>query len=138
MRWETTVIREGFDGVTCWAQSRIGVMPGLWVMNTQKLKLAGSDVYGLLHSSWSKDEGRTWSELKPQEILRLPGGSLADTTPKYHEKTEKMLLLGQKIAYAGEGALGPLLDQVGQSYYAVYDPQNKCWDPPAVPLDEQG
>lgn len=138
MRWTTWIIREGFDGVSCWAQSRIAVMDGLWLMNTQKLKLAGSDVYGLVHSCWSEDEGRSWSELEPQEDLYLPGASLADTTPKYHKKSGQMLLLGQKISYAGEAALGPLLDQIGESYYAVYDPLQRSWGRPAVPLDLEG
>jgi hypothetical protein len=54
MRYQTTVIQEGFDGITCWTQSRIGVMGDLYVLNTQKLNLKGSDVYGIVHSCFSK------------------------------------------------------------------------------------
>ena len=97
MYHQANIVQEGFDKVTCWSQSRIGTKDNLYILNTQKLKLAGSDVYGLVHSCYSYDRGRTWSELKPQEGLKVEGGSIADTTPKYHEKTGKFLMLGQWI-----------------------------------------
>jgi hypothetical protein len=68
----------------------------------------------------------------------VPGGSIADTTPKYHKKTGKLLMLGQRICYKGENALMPELDAVGKSYYSVYDTEKMCWNVPRVPLDQHG
>ncbi len=138
MKLEIITIQEGFDGVTCWTQSRIGIMPGLYVLNTQKLRLAGSDVYSLVNSRYSRDEGKTWSELLPQGALSLPGRSIADTVPFFHQATGKMVMTGQAIPYKDDTALHPDFDAPAHAYTAVYDASAMRWTHPQRPLNADG
>ncbi|HBN83409.1 MAG TPA: hypothetical protein DDZ89_06145, partial [Clostridiales bacterium] len=71
---KVNVIREGFDGMTCYAQSRIGAANSEGkhlVLTTQKLVLAGSDTYKPIESMYSKDGGKTWTDLASQDKLLL-------------------------------------------------------------------
>jgi hypothetical protein len=79
------------------------------LMNLQPI--AGSDYFGQVHWSMSRDLGKTWS--KPQPIPSLgrdpvPGrddglkAAVCDVTPQYHPKTETVIALGHVVFYKGE------------------------------------
>ena len=97
-----------------WFHPRVCMMPGeegnsVALMNLQEI--GGSDYFGTVHWSMSKDLGRTWSEPRPIRALgrdpvegRDDGlkAAVCDVTPQYHPQTETVLALGHVVFYKGE------------------------------------
>ena len=154
------ILESGSDGETCWLQARAGVSPeGFGVLTAQKLLISGSDLYYDIHSAYSTDNGRTWSELVIQDgfarIQYKPGTDQAmeavccDATPKYHAKSGKFLLTGHLAYYRNNVVtmdrfpiLQDLPDGWAETYtwYSVFDTETKTWSPPKylpVPADSQ-
>lgn len=106
-----SVVRTNRDGrgVT-WFHPRVAMVPRRGggvsaLMNLQEI--SGSDYFGPVHWSESRDLGRSWSE--PVEIpafgrVPVPGhdGLLAgvcDVTPQYHPPSDTVLALGHVVFY---------------------------------------
>ncbi len=135
---KVNVIREGFDGMTCYAQSRIGAANSEGkhlVLTTQKLVLAGSDTYKPIESMYSKDGGKTWTDLASQDKLLLEDRIVCDFVPAYHKKTGKLLGGGGSVSYKSIDP--PVLDltQIQKPFYSVYDAQRNEWGKIKTPRD---
>jgi hypothetical protein len=138
MNINVTIVREGFDGVTCYAQSRIGAADQEGkhlVLTTQKLILAGSDTYKPIESAYSLDGGKTWSSLVRQEKLEPENRILCDFVPAYHRRTGKLLGTGGSVTYKSIDP--PVLDltQLQKPFYSVYDEQKNEWGKVKTALD---
>ncbi len=97
-----------------WFHPRVCMMPDqdghpMALMTLQEI--GGSDDFGPVHWSTSKDLGRSWSP--PQRIEALgrepvPGrndglmAGVCDVTPQYHPQTDTVLALGHVVFYKGE------------------------------------
>lgn len=118
---------DGAGGKT-WFHPKACMVPGKdgnppIALMTQQI-IGGSDYFGPVHWSISKDQGVTWSNASPIPALnRIPvtghDGLLAgvcDVVPEYHAKTDSVLALGQVVFYRGTKFSGN--DQLAR--YPVY------------------
>ena len=119
--------QEGPDGQT-WFHPKACMIPGkneappLALMTKQVI--GGSDYFGPVHWSASKDKGRTWSKASPIPALNripVPGhdglmAGVCDVVPEYHAPTDTVLALGQVVFYRGPKFSGN--DQLAR--YPVY------------------
>ena len=126
------------DDGTYWMQARPGIVPSRdaappkAVITLQKIDRAGTHMYHGLAAIWSADLGKTWTtpaELKPVERFARPDGLLdapADMTPKWHQKTHKLLVTGvtflQDLKIKKNVPRGP-----SEVAYTVYDPATNEW-----------
>ena len=124
MRIQIETIQEGFTKTHCWCQSNIGVLDGLAVLITQQLKLSGSDVFGLIHSRYSKDEAKTFSQLTEQPGMHIGERIVTDVELTAHKKSGVLLAIGIGFLYKGDDPLKPELEEALVSAYSVYDPIN--------------
>ncbi len=141
MNIELKKIREGFDGNTCYAQSRIGSVDNEGnhlVLTSQKLILAGSDTYKLIESMFSTDGGESWTEFIPQKNFETDDRIVCDFVPCFHKKTGKLLGMGGSVSYKSFNP--PLLDHTKpqQMFYSVYDIEKNEWDKIKKPVDKSG
>ena len=122
---ETDIIRHGYDKKSCFVHLRGDrVKNGGFVMTSQKLTLSGVDLFGPLHSMKSFDAGATWTkpEMEPAFSERLENGQhliCCDFVPAYHQKTEKLLGIGQTTRYDDMGAIAK--PRCRDTCYSVYD-----------------
>jgi hypothetical protein len=74
-------------------------------------EIGGSDYFGTVHWSISKDQGRTWSTPVPIPALGrdpVPGrddglrAAVCDVTPQYHAASGTVLALGHVVFYKGQ------------------------------------
>ena len=97
-----------------WFHPRACMMPDsegkpVGLMTLQEI--GGSDYFGPVHWSTSKDQGKTWSDPEPiQALARDPVPSrddglkagVCDVTPQYHPQCGTVLALGHVVFYKGE------------------------------------
>lgn len=137
-------VREGYDGKTCFAQARCGIVPRgpgkppIVVMTMNPLIITGSDVYLTVNDMRTDDFGKTWTGPTVQENLgRRPGGTapdgrpievgICDLWPKWHAHSGKLLNIGHTVKYVD--AKGPMKGVRRETGYTVYDPESKTWSP---------
>lgn len=97
-------------------------------MTTQRAKLVGSDVYSIIYSRYSKDRGKTWSDLKPQENFYIgENANVCDFTPSYHRKTQTILGTGHSVRYDSYDSKSPAFFYRPSTYYSVYDTEKYEW-----------
>lgn len=97
-----------------WFHPRACVMPdeknGPIVLMTLQV-IGGSDYFGPVHWTLTKDQGKTWKDPEPIAALGrdpVPGRSdglmagVCDVTPQYHPQTESILALGHVVFYKGD------------------------------------
>ncbi|MEO6810350.1 MAG: sialidase family protein, partial [Isosphaeraceae bacterium] len=107
---ERSLIFSGRHGGVSWFHPRACVIlspdgPEL-LMTLQKI--SGSDVFGPVHWTTSKDPGRTWTD--PQPIPGLGRRSLGDAwevgvcdvVPEYHAPTKTVLAVGHNVYYKND------------------------------------
>lgn len=79
------------------------------LMNLQEI--GGSDYFGQVHWSMSRDLGKTWSDPQPIDALGrdpIPGraddlrAAVCDVTPQYHPQTGTVIALGHVVFYKGK------------------------------------
>lgn len=79
------------------------------LMNLQEI--GGSDYFGPVHWSVSRDLGKTWSDPKPISAFgrdSVPGrtdglkAGVCDVTPQYHPQTDTVIALGHVVFYKGQ------------------------------------
>lgn len=97
-----------------WFHPRACMVPGpngqpYALMTLQEI--GGSDYFGTVHWSISKDLGKTWSEPKPIAALgrdSIPGrdddlkAAVCDITPQYHPQTKSVIAFGHVVFYKGK------------------------------------
>ena len=96
-----------------WFHPRACAMPDqsgepMVLMNLQEI--GGSDYFGQVHWTVTKDLGRTWSEPKPIAALGrdpVPGhaglkAAVCDVTPQYHPQSDSVIALGHVVFYKGD------------------------------------
>ena len=125
MKKELTQINTGFTGKSCYTHARCAILEsGFGVMTTQPIRLNGIDVFYGTYLSHTTDNGKSWSALKPSATLtRQKIGenlemAICDTTPIYHEKSGKILLIGHSATYLND-EIAP--HQRRYTLYSVYD-----------------
>lgn len=104
------VVREGFQGKTCWVHARAAATPDKTaVLTMQKLHLIGSDVFLALNEMRSIDGGHTWSD--PAELTdvfarQIHGNGIesvvSDFVPGYHARTGSILGTGHTVWYEND------------------------------------
>jgi hypothetical protein len=126
------------DDGTYWMQARPAVTPSTnsagpkAVITMQKIDRVGLHMYHGMAAVWSNDLGNVWTspvELKPLDRIAHEDGLLeapVDMTPKWHQKTGKLLLTGasfwQDPKKRRNLPLGP-----SDISYAMYDPESDAW-----------
>jgi len=110
---ERSVLWNGRGGGTTWFHPRACMVPSgrgpIAFMTLQSI--TGSDVFGPVHFSTSRDLGRTWTD--PQQIAALgrhPARNdltegVCDVVPEYHAQTDTVLAIGHNVYYDRTGRL---------------------------------
>ena len=133
------------DGKFLWFHPRAAAIPGGVVMTIQK-HLMVSDYYSGLHFMRREGVDGAWSgPVLPPEIdwKKQDDGvtvSVADVTPGWHEKTQRLLAIGCRVRYNDQGKQLDDVKSAHQTVYAVFDPKTSKWTPWQVlelPNDEQ-
>ncbi|NLN19567.1 MAG: exo-alpha-sialidase [Firmicutes bacterium] len=132
-----TYIRRGFSPTHCWVHPKAGVC---WsgsrprvVLTTQELLLSGSDVFGVLHDTYTEDWGQTWTELREQSGFSFrnePNGirvGVCDFSPIWHKASQTMLGLGHTVRYKGNRLMPD--PRPREPAYSVYIPEEASWQP---------
>ena len=106
-RIDRSVIFNGRRTGTTWFQPRCCMIPvkdgNLALMTLQTI--GGSDYYGPVHWTASKDGGATWSRPEPIPGLgrrKLDNGweeGVCDVVPEYHQQTGTVLAVGHNVYY---------------------------------------
>ncbi len=120
---DVSVIWNGREGGTTWFHPRACMIPTqpnpVALMTCQSI--TGSDVFGQVHWSISKDLGKSWSQPEPiQSLARHPidGGleeGVCDVVPQYHAKTGVVLAIGHNVYYKNG-----VLTRPSEQRYPVY------------------
>lgn len=134
---ERSVMTKGYDGKRCWVHARTGILPAASgdeaptvVLTTQPLMITGSDVFYALSSAYTNDLGRTWEPLVEQQRLRRTVNAdkteetTCDFTPQWHQKTGKLLGVGQTVRYKNNKVMHV---RPRSTSYAVYAPATNTW-----------
>ena len=137
---DRTIVRQGFDGETFWAQARAGMIPNdgdrppLIVLTAQPALRSGSDVYYALSEWRTADLGVTWDG--PHEHTAALGRrherdgvtvAICDMTPKWHAATQTLLATGQTVRYRDDHA--PFNARRRETAYSVYNLETHAWAP---------
>jgi len=111
----TETLWENRDGKgETWFHPRACMMPGkdgepVGLMTLQVI--GGSDYFGPVHWSMSKDMGKTWSDPEPIAGLGrdpVPGraddlkAGVCDVVPQYHPRTDTVIAMGHVVFYKGD------------------------------------
>ncbi len=136
----------------CWFHPRAAAIPGLGengkpavVMTIQK-HLKVSDYYSGMWTMRTDDLGGSWTG--PKEIPELgwvqkENGivvAVADVTPGWHERTERLLAIGCSVRYSPKGKQLADTKRPSQTAYAVHDPKTgtwSTWQTLEMPADEK-
>jgi len=128
-------VSTGFDGKTCWVQTRAGIIPeqNKGVITTQKLRLSGSDIFYDIHALISNDNGRSWGPpLKQASFAPRPceNGSyfyVSDFWPRLHNTSGVMLGTGHAPLYKNDELLP--YNYPRTPAYSTFDPAIDQWRP---------
>lgn len=118
-----SVLFHGREGAVTWFHPRACAVPGgespLAVMTCQNI--SGSDVYGQVHCTVSRDLGKTWTAPEPiGAFARRPFGDglemgVCDVVPEYHPHTNTVLAIGHNVYYRDN-----VLARPSEQRYPVY------------------
>ncbi len=146
-RIERQVIFPGRRTGTSWFHPRGCMIPAAGASAGQRHALmtlqsiGGSDVFGPVHWTISRDLGRTWSDPQPIPGLgrrKLAGDQeegICDTVPEYHSPTKTVLAIGHNVYYRRgvlarpQGARWPVY-VVRAEDSSWSKPQRLLWDDP--------
>jgi hypothetical protein len=108
-----SVLWNGRAGGTTWFHPRACSVPtkGTPLVFMTLQSITGSDMFGHVHWSASKDLGKTWTD--PQRIAALgrhPARNdltegVCDVVPEYHARTNTILAMGHNVYYDASGKL---------------------------------
>ncbi|HOX40336.1 MAG TPA: sialidase family protein [Candidatus Brocadiia bacterium] len=120
---EKQVIFEGRKGGTAWFHPRACRVPasgGAYILMTCQ-PITGSDVFGQVHWTITRDNGKTWTQPEPINALErttMPDGlenGVCDIVPEYHARTNTVLAMGHNVYYKDN-----VLARPSEGRYAVY------------------
>lgn len=141
-RIQLDTVREGYDGKTCFAQARAGIvprhgLPPIIVMTMNPLLVTGSDAYLTVHDMRTDDLGKSWTgPMKHDSLARRPDEPIdgkeaeigvCDLWPKWHAKTGKLLNIGHSVRYTNDK--GPVAGTRRETCYTIYDADRRTWTP---------
>jgi hypothetical protein len=122
-----------------WYHARAAVIPGFGkdggpaaLMTIHKHFLA-DDHYSGPHVMHSDDLGKTWSKPDPRpELAWVPHSkgiteAVIDSTPLWHARTKKVIVIGPRIHYGPNGEQLHDIPRSRQTMYAIYDPATGAW-----------
>lgn len=125
----------------CWFHPRAAAIPGAGregqpaVILTLMKHLAADDHYSGLYFLRTDDLGKTWT--RPVAIPELAWrkqsdditAAVIDTTPGWHVKTGRLLVIGAKTLYTASGDYASLqaMPRSYETSYATYDPAADRW-----------
>ena len=130
-----------FDGESCWAHPRAGVIPGagingqsraVFTMNTVALK--GSDVFKGMYGMYSDDNGNTWTAPQLQDNLAPRFETIdgverpvaaSDFWPQYHAASQKLLGIGHTVVYTPDWRVTS--PRPRDTSFSVYNPDDNTW-----------
>jgi len=141
---ERSILWNGRDGGMTWFHPRACMVPsdkGPFAFMTLQ-SISGSDMFGHVHWSISKDHGRSWTPpAKIGALGRHPAPKeltegVCDVVPEYHAKTNTVLAIGHNVFYDKTGRLArPQLER--HPVYVVRTPDGAFseaktlkWDDP--------
>ncbi|GAA4438696.1 hypothetical protein GCM10023091_19610 [Ravibacter arvi] len=140
------VVSSGYDGSMCWFHPRAGLVRGKtprMVLTMQKWLVERSDVFYPLSHIRTADSGKTWTA--PVENTQTLGRrkepeagmevGVSDFTPKWHERSGKLLGTGHTVRYKDNHLA---VNATRSTIWSVYDPvmdQWSDWKTLAMPAD---
>lgn len=139
------------DGKFLWFHPRTAVIPGAngsapQVLLTLQKHLRISDYYSGLHVMTRNGLNGPWTGpvLPPALDWKVQGDgvtvSVADVTPGWHARTNRLLAIGCRVRYSAQGKQLEDIKRAHQTVYAVYNPNTSTWSPwrlLELPADEQ-
>ena len=135
-RVQLDVISEGYDGKSCWFHPRAGTIPGRLptvVLTMQRWLLAHSDVFEPIHSFYTTDLGKTWSQpVEHADTLGRrsePDGvvvGICDFTPKWHARAKTLLGIGHTVRNMDDKLIAV---RPRETAWSAYDSARKTWTP---------
>ncbi len=136
------VILEGGEGKVTWFHPRpcvVTATEGTFASMTLE-PINGSDVFGPVHWTISKDFGQSWAE--PQRIDGLGRRSLGDggeagvcdVVPEYHSRTKRVLAIGHNVCYKNGVLARP--HRRRWSVYTVQLPDGSWTEPRRLDWDD--
>lgn len=128
------LLSKGFDSTGYWFHPRAGAIPGkvpTVVLTMQKWLLNTNDVFMPLNEIRTHDLGKTWTKpvAHTATLGRQPEPNnvqvgVSDYTPKYHQKSGKLLGTGHTVRYIGtEHAPNP----PRTTAWSVYNAATHTW-----------
>lgn len=134
MRIDHTSLGSGYDRRTCWVHARVGIHPTAndgeprFVTTLQRLTLAGSDVFGPIHSMSAPAWDGPWTSPTEQPGFAWPDDErvVCDFWPTWHRASQTLLGTGHTASYTAgvvDGARSRL------TAYANYLPETDSWSP---------
>ncbi len=137
---ERVTLRRGRDGGISWFHPRACRLPdGAILMTLQSI--TGSDLFGPVHWTESRDLGRSWTDPQPIPALgRRPAGEdleegVCDVVPEHHPRTRTILAMGHNVFYRKNAFFNPQPPR--HSLYVVRGPDGAWserrrleWDDP--------
>ncbi|MDO5554404.1 MAG: exo-alpha-sialidase [Planctomycetia bacterium] len=142
---DPTEVKSGYDRIKCWTQAGAGIIPDYGaILTAQKALIAKSDDYFTINRAVSRDNGVTWTEFVPQASFERQIDDRgweyvpADSAPKWHAASKKLLTMGQRIWYKGEEIWREKVDKEAteqdprgyvssNSWYGVYDTETESF-----------
>ena len=133
MNLNRTQIKTDFNGDFCFTHARGVILDnGFGIMTTQPLRLSGCDVFYGMYILHTSDGGKSWTKPEPSKTLirKAIGAGLemaiCDATPFYHEKSGKILLIGQSATYLNDELAA---HSKRYTLYSVYDEASGDFSP---------
>lgn len=134
-RIQLNVISSGYNGIDNWFHPHAGIIPKKGtnevVLTMQKWLISRSDVFFALSHLKTKDLGKTWSDPveDTQTLGRVKLGNglemgLSDFSPKWHEKTGKLLGTGHTVPYRDNHHVQ---NEKRYAAWSVYDTGSNSW-----------
>jgi hypothetical protein len=135
-----------------WYHPRASVIPGFGkdggpaALMTIHRHFLADDHYSGPYVMHSADLGKTWSTPDPRpELAWVPHSkgvteAVIDSTPRWHARTKKVIVIGPRIHYGPNGEQLPDIPRSRQTMYAIYDPATgdwTRWQELQVPKDEK-
>ena len=125
----------------CWFHPRAAAVPGAGkdgqpaVVMTLMKHLSADDHYSGLYFMRTDDLGQTWTrpaaipELAWRKLSNDITAAVIDTTPGWHAKSGRLLVIGARTLYTASGDYASLqtMPRSYETSYATYDPAADLW-----------